>query len=35
VSRKGNCCDIAPTEHFFSSLEREWLTGDLYATLGD
>lgn len=27
MSRKGNCWDNAPTERFFSSLKREWLTG--------
>ncbi|NRB42020.1 MAG: DDE-type integrase/transposase/recombinase [Pseudomonadales bacterium] len=24
MSRKENCWDNAPTEHFFSSLKREW-----------
>lgn len=32
MSRKGNCWDNAPTERFFSSLKREWLTGNIYAT---
>jgi transposase InsO family protein len=32
MSRKGNCWDNAPTERFFSSLKREWLTGNVYAT---
>ncbi|WHI45265.1 IS3 family transposase [Microbulbifer sp. VAAF005] len=32
MSRKGNCWDNAPTERFFSSLKREWLTGNLYPT---
>ncbi|HET9679139.1 MAG TPA: IS3 family transposase [Gammaproteobacteria bacterium] len=32
MSRKGNCWDNAPTERFFSSLKREWLTGMRYAT---
>ncbi|MCB1948593.1 MAG: IS3 family transposase [Nitrosomonas sp.] len=32
MSRKGNCWDNAPTERFFSSLKREWLTGNTYAT---
>ena len=32
MSRKGNCWDNAPTERFFSSLKREWLTGNHYAT---
>ena len=26
MNRKGNCWNNAPTEHFFSSLKREWLT---------
>ncbi len=32
MSRKGNCWDNAPTECFFSSLKREWLTGNVYPT---
>ena len=32
MSRKGNCWDNAPTERFFSSLKREWLTGNVYPT---
>ncbi len=32
MSRKGNCWDNAPTERFFSSLKREWLTGNVYMT---
>lgn len=32
MSRKGNCWDNAPTERFFSSLKREWLTGNIYPT---
>ncbi|WP_189386845.1 IS3 family transposase, partial [Bacterioplanes sanyensis] len=32
MSRKGNCWDNAPTERFFGSLKREWLTGNIYAT---
>ena len=32
MSRKGNCWDNAPTERFFSSLKREWLTGNIYQT---
>ena len=32
MSRKGNCWDNAPTERFFSSLKREWLTGNIYTT---
>lgn len=32
MSRKGNCWDNAPTERFFSSLKREWLTGTVYPT---
>ena len=32
MSRKGNCWDNAPTERFFSSLKREWLTGNVYTT---
>lgn len=32
MSRKGNCWDNAPTERFFSSLKREWLTGNIYHT---
>ncbi|WP_444930134.1 IS3 family transposase [Microbulbifer sp. SSSA002] len=35
MSRKGNCWDNAPTERFFSSLKREWLTGNLYETRVD
>lgn len=35
MSRKGNCWDNAPTERFFSSLKREWLTGNLYPTRED
>lgn len=35
MSRKGNCWDNAPTERFFSSLKREWLTGILYKTRED
>lgn len=27
MSRKGNCWDNSPTERFFSSLKREWVTG--------
>ena len=34
MSRKGNCWD-APTERFFSSLKREWLTGNVYSTRED
>ena len=30
MSRKGNCWDNAPTERFFSSLKREWVTGKIY-----
>jgi len=30
MSRKGNCWDNSPTERFFSSLKREWLTGHIY-----
>jgi transposase InsO family protein len=30
MSRKGNCWDNAPVERFFSSLKREWLTGNRY-----
>ena len=30
MSRKGNCWDNAPTERFFSSLKREWVTGVVY-----
>lgn len=30
MSRKGNCWDNAPTERFFGSLKREWLTGNRY-----
>jgi len=32
MSRKGNCWDNAPTERFFSSIKREWLTGNTYST---
>lgn len=32
MSRKGNCWDNAPTERFFGSLKREWLTGNHYVT---
>ena len=32
MSRKGNCWDNSPTERFFSSLKREWLTGNIYQT---
>lgn len=32
MSRKGNCWDNAPTERFFGSLKREWLTGNRYVT---
>jgi putative transposase len=32
MSRKGNCWDNAPTERFFGSLKREWLTGNVYPT---
>ena len=32
MSRKGNCWDNSPTERFFSSLKREWLTGNVYQT---
>lgn len=32
MSRKGNCWDNAPTERFFSSFKREWLTGNVYQT---
>ena len=35
MSRKGNCWDNAPTERFFSSLKREWLTGNVYGTRAD
>ncbi|MFA0813648.1 IS3 family transposase, partial [Microbulbifer epialgicus] len=35
MSRRGNCWDNAPTERFFSSLKREWLTGNLYTTRED
>ncbi len=28
MSRKGNCWDNYPVEHFLSSLKREWLTGN-------
>jgi transposase InsO family protein len=29
MSRKGNCWDNAPTERFFGSLKREWVTGSI------
>ena len=32
MSRKGNCWDNSPTERFFSSLKREWVTGKIYPT---
>ncbi len=32
MSRKGNCWDNSPTERSFSSLKREWLTGNVYPT---
>ena len=32
MSRKGNCWDNAPVERFFSSLKREWLSGQRYRT---
>lgn len=32
MSRKGNCWDNTPTERFFSSLKREWLTGNVFLT---
>jgi transposase InsO family protein len=32
MSRKGNCWDNAPTERFFGSLKREWVTGTIYPT---
>lgn len=32
MSRKGNCWDNSPTERFFSSLKREWLTGNIFPT---
>ena len=35
MSRKGNCWDNAPTERFFSSRKREWLTGNFYPTRED
>jgi putative transposase len=35
MSHKGNCWDNAPTERFFSSLKREWLTGNVYSTRED
>ena len=35
MSRKGNCWDNAPTERFFSSQKREWLTGNVYPTRED
>ena len=31
MSRKGNCWDNAPVERFFSSLKREWITGNSYS----
>ncbi|WP_157953931.1 IS3 family transposase [Microbulbifer sp. A4B17] len=30
MSCNGNCWDNAPTERFFSSLKRKWLTGNFY-----
>lgn len=35
MSRKGNCWDNAPAERLFSSLKREWLTGNIYPTRED
>ena len=35
MSRKGNCWDNASTERFFSSLKREWLTGNVYSRSED
>jgi transposase InsO family protein len=35
MSRRGNCWDNAPTERFFSSLKREWLTGNVYPSRED
>jgi transposase InsO family protein len=32
MSRKGDCCDNAPVERFFSSLKREWTGDRLYRT---
>lgn len=32
MSRKGNCWGDAPTERFFCSLKREWLTSNIYPT---
>ncbi|NRB38927.1 MAG: IS3 family transposase [Pseudomonadales bacterium] len=32
MSSKGNCWHNAPTERFFSSLKREWVTGNIYPT---
>ena len=32
MSRKGNCWDNSPVERFFSSLKREWTSGQLYRT---
>ncbi|NRB40242.1 MAG: IS3 family transposase [Pseudomonadales bacterium] len=32
LSRKGDCWDNAPTERYFSSLKREWVTGNIYPT---
>lgn len=32
MSRKGNCWDNSPTERFFGSIKREWLTGNIYST---
>lgn len=35
MSRQGNCWDNAPTERSFSSIKREWLTGNVYITRED
>jgi transposase InsO family protein len=35
MSCKGTCWDDAPTQHFFCSLKREWLTGNVYPTRDD
>ena len=32
MNRMGNCCDNAPTESFFSSLQHERVYGTSYAT---
>ncbi|MEO7774141.1 MAG: integrase core domain-containing protein [Steroidobacteraceae bacterium] len=32
MSRRGNCYDNAPMENFFSSLEREYLQHQRFAT---